>query len=283
MRIARIILAAIVLLTASICGATFAMAQDTGAATPPADAPGTGSLAVGDSTSGAYVLGRDDVVAVGLLGRNDWGGRARVQADGTIQLPLVGKVVAADQTAAELGDTIRKKLQTGGYYADPIVNIEVVSYSSRYVVVLGAVGKPGLVPINRPYRLSEILARVGGVQPGAADYLVVRSADGTEKKPLISDLATGGPDKDPVVVAGDKIYAPIAEVYYVYGAVRSPGVYPLMGGDLTVKMALAKAGGVTENGSDKRVQVTREGKTISLDAAAKLQAKDVVFVKERMF
>jgi polysaccharide export outer membrane protein len=206
-----------------------------------------------------------------------------VQADGTIQLPLIGKIQAADHTTAELADTVRKALQTGGYYADPIVNIEVVSYASRYVTVLGAVGSPGLVPINRPYRLSEILARVGGVREGSADYLIIRSADGTEKRPIIREIATGGPDKDPYVTPGDKIYAPAADVYYLYGAVKGPGVFPLIGGDMTIRMALAKAGGVSENGSDKHVEVTRGGKTITLDPNAKLQPGDVVFVKERLF
>jgi polysaccharide export outer membrane protein len=240
------------------------------------------ALAVGESTSGAYVLGRDDVVAVGLLGRNDFGGRVRVQADGSIQLPLVGKIVAADHTAAELSETIRKALQTGGYYADPIVQVEVVSYASRYVVVLGNVRAPGLVPINRPYRLSEILARVGGVHEGAADYIIVRSADGGEKRYNVRDLAIGDNVKDPYANPGDKIYAPNADLFYVTGQVHGPGVYPLLG-DMTVGMAIAKAGGLTESGSDKKVQVTRGGKTITLDTSAKIQAGDVLTVKERLF
>jgi polysaccharide export outer membrane protein len=280
MRIGGLI-AALVLGLSSLGLASAACAQEQ--ATPPVAQPTPGPLVAGESTSGAYVIGRDDVIAIGLLGRNDWGGRFRVQADGTIQAPLIGKITAADHTAAELADLVRKSLQTGGYYADPIVNIEVVSYASRYVVILGAFGSPGLIPLNRPYRLSEILARVGGVREGAADYLIVRSADGQEKHYTVRDLATGGPDKDPLVAPGDKIYAPTAEVYYLYGAVHSPGVFPLIGGDITVQMALAKAGGVTENGSDKKVQVTRGGKQITLEPSAKVQAGDILFIKERLF
>jgi polysaccharide export outer membrane protein len=280
MNLARTILA--IAMTIAVCAFGTAFAQ-----VPPATAPApipapAGPLVVGETTSGAYVLGRDDVVAVGLLGRNDFGGRVRVQADGTIQLPLVGKIVAADHTAAELADTIRKSLQTGGYYADPIVDVEVVSYASRYVVVLGNVGSPGLVPINRPYRMSEILARVGGVRDGSADYIVVRSADGTEKHYVVRELATGDTSKDPYVTPGDKIYAPPADIYYIYGQVHGPGMFPLTS-EMTVRMAIAKAGGLTESGSDKKVQVTRGGKQISLDTAAKIQAGDVLFIGERLF
>jgi polysaccharide export outer membrane protein len=228
------------------------------------------------------VLGRDDVVEVGLLGRSDFGGRSRVQADGTIQLPFIGKIPAAERTTAELSDVVRKALQAGGYFADPVVTVEVVGYASRYITVLGAVGAPGLVPINRPYRLSEILARVGGIRDGGADFLSVRSADGTEKRYQVSDLATGDTDQDPFVKSGDKIYAPMAEQFYIYGQVNGPGAYALRSGT-TVRMAIAKGGGLTESGNDKRVDVTRAGKKVRLALDDVIQPGDVLVVGERMF
>jgi polysaccharide export outer membrane protein len=260
-----------------------AYAQPPQPATPPAAAAAQGAPGLGESdTSSAYVLGRDDSVQIGLLGRSDFGGRVRVQADGTIQLPFIGKVQAADHTTAELADTIRKALQSGGYFSDPVVTIEVVGYASRYVTVLGAVGQPGLIPMNRPYRLSEILARVGGVREGAADYIVVRSAKGEEKKLLVRELATGDVNQDPFVSPGDKIFAPSAEMFYIYGQVNSPGAYPLQTG-MTVRMAIAKAGGLTESGSDKKVDANRAGKKTKVDISSAVQAGDVLVVGERMF
>lgn len=234
------------------------------------------------AASSAYVLGRDDVIEVGLLGRTDFGGRTRVQADGTIQLPFIGKVPAVDKTTAELSEAIRKALQTGGFFADPVVTIEVVGYASRYVTVLGAVGTPGLVPINRPYRLSEILARVGGVREGAADYIVVRSDGGDERRLLVRDLATGNLSQDPYVSAGDKIYAPTAELYYISGQVKSPGAYPIQTG-MTVRMALAKGGGLTESGSDKKIETNRGGKKVKLKLDDPILVGDVIVIGERLF
>lgn len=240
------------------------------------------AVAAPEPASSAYVLGRDDVIEVGLLGRSDFGGRARVQADGTIQLPFIGKVPAVDRTTAELSDAIRQALQSGGYFADPVVTIEVVGYASRYVTVLGAFGAPGLVPINRPYRLSEIVARVGGVRETAADYLMVRSENGEEKRYLVRELATGGEGVDPYVRPGDKIYAPAAETYYIYGQVNAPGAYPLQSG-MTVRMALAKGSGLTESGSDKKIEVNRGGKKIKVKLDDKIEAGDVLVIGERLF
>jgi polysaccharide biosynthesis/export protein len=206
----------------------------------------------------------------------------RVQADGTVQLPLVGTIQAAEHTTAELSETVRDALKKGGYFADPVVTVEVVGYASRYVVVLGAVGVPGLIPINRPYRMSEILAKVGGVRADAADYLVVRAEKGDEKRFKITELSMGGPDQDPFVQPGDKIYAPTAELYYLYGKVNSPGAFPLRSA-LTVRQAIGQAGGLAENGSDKKVDVTRGGKKIHLNLDDPILPGDVVVVGERLF
>jgi polysaccharide export outer membrane protein len=255
------------------------------AQTPPAEgvaAPSGPPAGVADSTSAEYVLGRDDVVQVGLLGRNDFGGRARVQVDGTIQLNFIGKVPAAGHTPAELSDSIRKALQAGGYFSDPVVTVEVVGYASRYVTVLGLVGNPGLIPINRPYRLSEILARVGGVREGAADYIVVRPDNGPERRLAIKDLATGDSKQDPYVQPGDKIYAPVAETFYIYGQVKSPGSFALTS-DMTVRQAVARGGGLTESGSDKKIDVTRGGKKTKLKLDDKVLPGDVLVVGERLF
>ena len=261
----------------AVLGATPVLAQT------PANAPQAAPTGpVVDSATSAYVLGRDDVVEVGLLGGGSFGGRSRVQADGTIQLPFIGKVPAAERTTSELSDAVRKALQAGGYFADPVVTVEVVGYASRYITVLGAVGAPGLVPINRPYRLSEILARVGGIRDGGADFLSVRSADGTEQRYQVSDLATGNTDQDPFVKSGDKIYAPMAEQFYIYGQVNGPGAYALKS-NTTVRMAIAKGGGLTESGSDKKIDVTRAGKKVKLQLDEVIQPGDVLVVGERMF
>lgn len=248
----------------------------------PTSPAGSAPVVMADGASSAYILGRDDVVDVGLLGRTDFGGRARVQADGTIQLPFVGKVPAAERTASDLSDQIRKLLQAGGYFSDPVVVVEVTGYASRYVTVLGEIGASALVPINRPYRLSEILAKVGGVKSGAADYIIVRPERGDEKRYKIRDLSAGDISQDPFVSAGDKIYVPAAETYYIYGQVNQPGAFPLQNNP-NVRMALAKSGGLTASGSDKKVTVSRGGKKTKLKLEDSIQPGDVLFVGERLF
>lgn len=230
----------------------------------------------------AYILGPEDVVQVEVLGRTDFTTKTKVGADGKIQLPLLGAIPASDRSVLQLREQIRDALQKGGFFNRPIVDVQVVSYASRYVTVLGAVGSPGLIPVDRPYRLSEIIARVGGVRENGADHVVLRSKAG-ERNYAIKDLATGDEGRDPYVQPGDKIFAPSGDVFYIKGQVRAPGSYPLLP-HMTLTMALARGGGVTDLGSDSHIKVIR--KTVEMspkDLNIEILPDDVIDVGEGWF
>ena len=283
-------LVAVLFLTASAITAP-ALAQPAPNDAAPKSEPAKPSSAPSASLAPApidssYLLGFGDVVEIGLVGRADFGSRARVSTDGTILLPLIGKIQASDRTIIELSEDVRKALIKGGFYSDPIVRADVVNISSRYVTVLGNVGSPGLLPLDRNYRLSEILARVGGGSGDAADYILLTKSGATSaERYYIAKLAAGGVGEDPLVQSGDKIFIPSAqnEVFYLSGQVKTPGEYPALNG-LTFRMALAKGGGVTDNGSEKKLKVVRDGKRmkkIKLDDVVKVG--DIITIGERLF
>jgi polysaccharide export outer membrane protein len=230
-----------------------------------------------------YVLGPGDTVELQVVGRDDFNARVKIDAEGDIQVPFLGDVKAGGRTAPQLGDDLAKALVSGGYFAKPVLRVEIVGYASQYITVLGAVAQPGLVPIDRAYHVSEILARVGGTKDSAADYVILRSPDGGEKRLLIKDLAMGTDGQDPMVFPGDKLFAPTAEQFYVSGEVRAPGGYP-MSSNLTLRMAIVKGGGLTYRGTTRDIRITRAGqvmKNVSLDA--KVEAGDVIVIPERFF
>lgn len=235
------------------------------------------------TTDAGYVVGVGDVIEVSLVGVPDYRTRVKVQADGTVLLPYAESVKVADRTALQLGREIGTKLAQGGYFVKPQVIVDIVSYASSNVTVLGAVANPGLVPVDRSYRLSEILARVGGKRENGADHVTLRRNSGEEMRLDIEALATGGTERDPQVLPGDKIFVPDAEQFFIYGQVNAPGAYPLREG-MTIRQALARGGGLTQLGSDKRVKIFRGGKQVK-DAALEslVAAEDVVVVGERYF
>jgi polysaccharide biosynthesis/export protein len=253
----------------------------------PAASPAPGSQVAARTTGDSiYILGLGDVVQVSVLGRSDFDVRGRIGSDGAVLLPYLGAVTAVGRTPAQLAEDVRIALEKGGYYAQPVVRVELVTVASRYVTVLGNVVSPGLVPLDRDYRLSELIARAGGRSPSGANQIILTRANGTSETYSISDLGTAGPDKDPVLAPGDKIFVPTAEneVFYVTGQVRSPGAYQVST-NMTVRMALARGGGVTENGNEKKPKIIRKGtplKDVKIDETL-VEPGDIIVIGERMF
>lgn len=250
----------------------------------PAGAPTQGAAAASPAAArdSGYILGPDDVIEVSVLGQPEFTTRTRIRADGTVVLPFVGSTAVTGDTTVALSKRLAGVLKAGGYYSNPIVSVEVAGYASRYVIVLGSVAQPGLQPVDRPYRVSEIIARSGGIRGDGADFVIVRREKGEELKLPFEKLAKGDASDDPFVLPGDKVYVPQAETYYIYGQINSPGIFPIRD-KLTLRKAIARSGGLAAAGSEKKISVYREGKktTIALDEA--ILPDDVVVVGQRSF
>jgi polysaccharide export outer membrane protein len=230
-----------------------------------------------------YILGPGDVVEIEVLGQADFGKpRVKIAPDGTIPLPVLGTVQAGGLTIQQLSTLIQRKLVQAQYYTNPTDNADIATYASRYVIVLGDVAQPGLVPIDRPYRVSEVLARVGGVKDNAADYVVLSPVTGGELRIPVASLARNGPNNDPFVSPDDKLFVPEAQLFYIYGQVNAPGSYPLKSG-MTIRQALARGGGLTASGSEGRVSLYRNDHKIKVPLDTPLLGGDVVTVGERLF
>jgi polysaccharide biosynthesis/export protein len=240
------------------------------------------AFAQGAVTDTGYVLGPGDVIEVSVLGQSEFTTRGRVRADGSIVLPFVGSTQVSGDTSVSFAKKVGAALKAGGFYASPIVNIEIASYASRYVIVLGAVTTPGLQPVDRSYRVSEIIARAGGIRSDGAEYVIVRRTTGEELRLPFEKLASGGNADDPTVNPGDKVYVPAAETYFIYGQVNAPGVYPVRD-QMTLRKAVARGGGLTALGSEKRMTVFRDGKkqVVALDTLIK--PGDVIVIGQRAF
>jgi polysaccharide biosynthesis/export protein len=245
---------------------------------PTAIAPKTDA----NPANAGYVLGPDDVVEVSVLGQPEFTTRSRIRADGTIVLPYVGSTAVSGDNPVSLAKRISGVLKAGGYYSNPIVSVEIAGFASRYVIVLGAVAQPGLQPVDRAYRVSEIVARAGGIRADGAEFVIVRREKGGELKLPFEKLATGDATDDPFVLPGDKVYVPAAETYYIYGQINAPGVYPIKD-KLTLRKALARGGGLSAAGSEKKISVYRDGKKAALALDEAINPGDVVVIGQRSF
>jgi polysaccharide export outer membrane protein len=239
--------------------------------------------------SAEYVVGAQDKLAVAVFGEADLTRAVTVDADGTFDFPLIGRVKAAGLTVRAIEQEITRKLKDG-LYVNPQVSIEIAEYRSQVVYVTGSVRTPGAVSLTGNLSVMEALARAGSPTPDAGSHILInrrRAAEAEEAQRIsMADLQSGRAQQI-MLGDGDTIFVPKAETFYVTGYVKNPGPY-LLGEEMTVAQAISLAGGVTERGSKSRVRITRtiDGKQVVLKdvkLAERVQPGDSVEVLPRFF
>lgn len=243
-----------------------------------------GSIAMAAEPVGpGYVLGADDTIQVVVYGQPEAGISTRIKADGTVVMPLIGTVQAAGLTNIGLAKLITSKLTDGGFLKSPVVNVEIGAYVSKSVNVAGRVGAPAIVPLDRPYHVLDVLLKAGWIAPTGANYVYLRRPGSAEIKLNVQDLVRGGSDANPLLRDGDTLFVPDLDQFYIYGPIAHPGTFPILPA-MTVRQALALAGGVTQIGKSDKVGLIRgDAKEVDADLSTIVQKNDVIVVKERLF
>jgi len=248
-----------------------------------------------------YVLGPNDQILIRAPQSDEINERPfRIDADGFITLPLVGRVKAGGITVQALEADLVARL--GKFIRDPQVIISVVQFRSEPVFFLGAFRTPGIYPLQGRRTLVEMLSSVGGLLPEASRRIritrrdeygpiplanAVQSADGktsTVEISLESLTQNVNPDEDIVLLSYDVVYAERAERVYVSGEVAKVSAIELSERQsISVIQALTEAGGFTQFAIRDRVRVLRPivGTTrraeIEIDMKRVYEGKDVDF------
>jgi polysaccharide export outer membrane protein len=239
----------------------------------------------------AYIVGSNDVLGVKVFGEADLSSQYSVDGDGTISFPFLGRVPVSGKTVQEIEFALTKLL-ADGYLSKPQISVVITSYRSRAIYVLGEVRNPAKYIIEGQTTLLEVIAQAGSFTPNAAQTInLLRYKDGmvgvaagapvTPGDPRGAeilkinreDLAQGRLQANILLQDGDTIIVPQAEKFYVMGFVKQPGTFVLQP-DMTVRQAIAVAGGLTERGSDRRIKIIRKvnNKDVEIDA----QLSDIV-------
>jgi polysaccharide export outer membrane protein len=174
----------------------------------------------------------------------------RVSQQGQISLPLVGEISTKGLTASGLEQRVRDAYDR--YIHNPQVGVLVKEFRQR-VSIIGAVQKPGIVELTGPKTVIEVLAIAGGVTEKAGSQVHIYRQGIKGRETHVIDLAVLGntglivtSDASMInmpVEPSDMINIPESGMFFVDGAVRKPGSYPL-GRRYTLAQALATAGGV---------------------------------------
>jgi len=208
----------------------------------------------------AYTLGSGDIVNIDIFRVPQYSGESQVLVDGTLNLPLIGKVSVKGLSLEEASKVLSNRY--GSYLKRPIITISLLTSRPIQVGIAGEVGRPGAYSISqdgaRNTRLSQIIETAGGITQTADLYTIQvkrTQLNGTQETitaNLWDLIENGNINQDIVLRDGDSIFIPtaiarnqnaalLADASFatdvnkpvnvaIIGEVYRPGPYTLQGG-----------------------------------------------------
>lgn len=223
-----------------------------------------------------------DNVRVTLYGVSDYIAQDRVSMVGKISLPLIEPVTVEGLTLLEAQQLITEHLEAAGMFVKPQVRVEVTDSPRSIITVVGEVHTTIPAPTGSR-RLLDVLATTG--LPATASHLLTIDRPGLEQS-INLDLGTD-PEKSkysniPIFV-GDTITTSTIGRYYLLGAFKQQGAFPLTNtAPLTLVQMVAAGGGRLYEAKLDQVHIIRTigtqrtVVTVDLKAALKGTAPDPV-------
>jgi polysaccharide export outer membrane protein len=229
----------------------------------------------GSQVRSTYLLGPDDQLEISGPELSDMANKpARIDGDGDIQVPLVGRIHVSGLTVQQTEQELNKVLST--YIRDPQVVVSVAEVRSQPVSVLGAVNTPGVHQVQGHKTLLEMLALAGGIRPDAGySVRITRQLEwGCIPLPKTELDASGrfsvaelnlkkimeakNPEENIQILPHDVISVPKAEMVYVIGEVKRSGGFVL--GEhqsISVLQALSLAEGLNGAADTRHARILR--------------------------
>jgi polysaccharide export outer membrane protein len=219
-----------------------------------------------------YRIGTDDILDIQVWDNGDLNRVVEVSKEGAFTFPLIGKVHTAGFTVFDLENEITKRL-ADGYLVNPEVSVSIQKYMNQKVFLLGEVKNPGSYFLKRKTHILELISMAGGFADSAGSIIkIVRPTQ--QRKQHQEIVSPDNPSDNDVitidlskysndiaynvfyVTSGDTIYVNKILKIFVNGEIIRPGEFKWETG-LTVRQAVSRAGGYTENAALKRTKIIR--------------------------
>jgi len=229
-----------VCLAATLCGLAFGQA------------PGAGQAAVAgaEAPKSSYLLSPGDQIVIRAQNVEELSEKPfRVDADGYLNLPVVGRIRAAGMGVEQLEAALVERLKL--FVRTPEVVVSLIETTKAQevanpVYLVGAFRTPGVFSLSvRPETVSEVLMKIGGLQPTASRKVklirrteqgplglakVTQGSDGKTSYAELTLTVTGelvNPSDNVVLKPFDVLVAGKVEPVYVTGEVGRSGAFPL--------------------------------------------------------
>jgi polysaccharide export outer membrane protein len=236
-------------------------------------APAAAAPAAKPKRDPSYLLGPDDEISILCLEVEEISNKpVRIDGNGNISMPLIGRIQASGLTVERLEAEVKKRLKT--FVREPEVTVSIAAFRSQPVSVIGAVGQPGVHQLEGRKTLIEILAKAGGLRNDAGYMVKVtrrddqgpiplptakRDADGFSVAEINVRAITDAknPKENIIIMPNDVVSVPRADIVYVIGDVKRAGGFVLEREKVSVIQALAMANGLEPTASPHNAKIIR--------------------------
>jgi polysaccharide export outer membrane protein len=174
-----------------------------------------------------------------------------ISADGTINVPFVGRIPASGKSPQQIESEIVNYLT--GKANQPHVLVRVIRNATANVTVVGEVAQSARVPLTaRGERLLDALAAAGGVRHPVGK-ISLQLTRGTQVQTMALDSVIRDPRQNVVLQPGDVVTALFqSSSFTVLGATGKNEEIDFETKGITLAQALGRVGGLNEARADAR-------------------------------
>lgn len=212
----------------------------------------------------AYTLHEGDALELSVMNHDELKSSVTILPDGTVTVPVLGRVKAAGLTVDQLTSKIQEGLSVT--YNQPQVSVVVQTTYGLKVNVVGAVKTPGIYDYKTGWRVLDLLAVCGGpAQDSSLTQATLWTDGGRTSKQIdvVRLMSNADPEENVSVAPGDCLIVnalnPDQGQVQVTGDVDHPGFFAAAPGGSSVMSLITLAGGGTDKAALTRVQLMHNG------------------------
>jgi polysaccharide export outer membrane protein len=175
----------------------------------------------------------------------------RIDDNGEIRIPYIGKLRVAGLTVAQIEASVRAAMR--GLSQNPQVSVSIRDDITNTVIIAGEIGRPGrLVLSTNRETVGDAIALSGGYRGDAKDLSVMLQRQDVSAEYRLADILNGA-QRDLRIRPGDKIaIIRSPRTFSVLGAPGRVEQIPFSGPSISLTEALAQSAGVNPNAGDPR-------------------------------
>jgi polysaccharide biosynthesis/export protein len=208
-----------------------------------------------------YILGTSDSININLTDTDDLDGIYKIDQEGMIDLPFIGKIKLGELTLNETQNLLLQIIKN--FYKNPDLQIDIEEFNSNKVYIVGAVKNQITIPLNeQPLSLIEAAIRAN-FNPGSEDKLFGTSGllrrEGNVYRINLTNIFKNKDEKENFYLKRNDIIFIDKNLnsIHVFGEVSRPGKYfPDMNYSLTELISSVGINQLTANA--KKVYIIRE-------------------------